>query len=319
MGVSAQRPVLNINKSKSSDAYGETVIFIHGILSGHETFEPMLNSFNNDKDFNDWNVGYFDYNFWQKMTESASQLNKALEEHVPSDTTGLTLVCHSMGGLIARLAVILRQNPLPSLKRIVMLGTPNFGAIRSAQLAILAQMTFSLAGCLWGTFTRKTGVLDLRNVDKQFDDVLNKGGNPTNARDVEYITIPGLYFHEGRNRWESPSRRLTVLNVGLDLFLPSAAIRISRPHDGIVEESSVSMLPSGSNARWSEKDASITDRNPPTYAHIAHATRNRELTHVMIHRDEKIIDMIKGILLSGSVQTWRDSLGRNREYYIIKT
>lgn len=88
----------------------------------------------------------------------------------------------------------------------------------------------------------------------------------------------------------------------------------------MVEASSVSLF-TDEPGRWSEKEPSIRDpqyRNPPTCAHIEHRTQNRELTHVMIHQDAVVIDIVKGILLAGSTQAWRDRLGDARFNYTIR-
>ena len=70
----------------------------------------------------------------------------------------VTLVCHSMGGLVGRLAIF--SGKVPQVKRLIMLGTPNFGAIRTAQLGLLSQIGLRLAGKTYAVF-RNPGIRDL--------------------------------------------------------------------------------------------------------------------------------------------------------------
>jgi pimeloyl-ACP methyl ester carboxylesterase len=314
---------LKIERKAPSPSHA--VVFVHGILSSHGTFDSMIGQFTKDKRFSGWDVGYFDYDYWQTMQDSARQLRDDLVREFSAATPSLTLVCHSMGGLVARFAVLLHRPQLPFLKRIVMLGTPNFGAIRPAQMAVLAQVGMNVFRTVYGLFTRKTGVLDLTLVQKQFEQSY-KNGQASNARDVEYVTIPGLYYYSERFSWEaagdSVSRAMTMMNLGaewLTLTLPGAAVRVTRPHDGIVEASSVRM-DSDESGRYSEKHASIHNprfKQPPTYAHIEHGIRSKELTHVTIQKDQLMIDVVKGILLAGGAAAWRDGLGPSAFDYAI--
>lgn len=219
MSEQIKRPALTLTQTGRQRG-GKAIVFVHGILSSHHTFEPMLQSFTQDTRFAQWSLGYFDYDFWQAMADSAAQFGEALRAQFQGKGKEVTLVCHSMGGLVARLAVIGAGDPMPFVKRLVMLGTPNFGAIRPAQLGVLAQMALRATGTLWAAFTRKTGVIDLTRVHKQFAEFLKVKGNPANARAVEYITIPGLYYHDERFAWDSTgnvsSRALTGLQLGAE-------------------------------------------------------------------------------------------------------
>jgi pimeloyl-ACP methyl ester carboxylesterase len=325
MSEPIERPKLTVERAGTGT---KAVVFIHGILSSHETFAKMRAAFLKDKAFNEWHIAYFDYDFWQAMPQSAGQLAMALQEEFAGKVEELTLVCHSMGGLVSRLCVVAFGDKLPFLKRLIMLGTPNFGAIKPAQLGLLSQMVLRASGKLWGIFTRKTGVIDLTQVHKQFADfVQSSQGHAKNARNVEYVTMPGLYFHDERFAWDSSgnmgSRALSLMNLGAEwlvLAFPSAGVHIDRPHDGIVEATSVSLFTS-EPGRWSEKTASILDpalQQPPTCAHIEHAYQNRQLTHVTLQQDDLMIDIVMGILQHGGAQAWRDQLGEDRFNYLIR-
>jgi pimeloyl-ACP methyl ester carboxylesterase len=325
MSQNIERPKLTVERAGSG---GNAVVFVHGILSCHDTFAKMRSSFLLDPAFTAWDVAYFDYDFWQAMPDSAEQLTIALQETFGGRARELTLVCHSMGGLVSRLAVLGASPRLPFLKRLVMLGTPNFGAIRPAQLNPLSQMVLRVTGTLWGVFTRKTGVIDLTHVHKQFAEFLDSAnGTAKNAVGVEYVTLPGLYYNDERFAWDSSgnmaSRSLALLNLGADwlvLAFPSAAVHVDRPHDGIVEATSVSLF-TDTPGYWSEKYASIHDpalREPPTCAHIEHRSHFRELTHLTLQQDDLVTDIVKGILRHGSVREWRNQLGDTRFDYVIR-
>src|SRR5882762_9742202 len=102
------------------------VVFVHGICSNHKPFQTMANDFIKDeqKRFVNWSIRYFDYDYHQPMTLSAQQLHQQLQT-VFSKNNRVVLICHSMGGLIARLALLQYRPHLEFITRVVMLGTPN--------------------------------------------------------------------------------------------------------------------------------------------------------------------------------------------------
>src|SRR5689334_14470708 len=118
------RPLLTTVRPIGGQA-GKAVVLVHGILSSHHTFQAMQSAVEQDPGLAEWGIGYFDYDFWQAMPDSANQLGSALIEQFGGKAKELTLVCHSMGGLIGRLAILSVGDKMPFLKRLVMLGTPN--------------------------------------------------------------------------------------------------------------------------------------------------------------------------------------------------
>jgi pimeloyl-ACP methyl ester carboxylesterase len=94
---------------------------------------------------------------------SIADLGAQLAESVKRDeTNGVSLVAHSMGGLVARAAL---THKLPEVKRLVMLGTPNFGSfvpvqavravypvVRQVGLVDLVHSPETLAEKVFGTF-----------------------------------------------------------------------------------------------------------------------------------------------------------------------
>ena len=77
------------------------------------------------------NADFFPYD-WRLSVED---LAKKLEAQLAKESaTSISLVAHSMGGLVCRAAVKLDGPGIHKVKRIVMLGTPNFGSFVPAQV-----------------------------------------------------------------------------------------------------------------------------------------------------------------------------------------
>ncbi len=282
------------------------IIFIHGILSSADTFKKMISSFREDPYFNNWTLGTFEYDFYYKMEDNAAALIDLLERQFAGKPNfRLTLICHSMGGLIARMAIVLGGTRLPFLKLIVMLGTPNFGALRSAQMAILGQALFASTGKLWGMYTRQTGIRDLTKVETIMAKVYERG-NIANADNVEYVTIPGTYFNNDRYDWPSgsvaPTKMFGLFQTVLGLF-PGMAIKLERPHDGIVELRSVKM---NNDDLKSEKHHLVfaMKNNPRSYTNVMHFTENEKLTHTMLNESDVLIRFLISLTKAGSFDTW---------------
>jgi pimeloyl-ACP methyl ester carboxylesterase len=110
------------------------IVFIHGIYASHNTFDKMIPAFEEDR-FRHWHLCWFDYDFHQPMPESAEQFAGHIREHFKRYQPGVdrvVIIGHSMGGLIGRLAIL--TNMIPYVDKLIMLGTPNFGAIRPSRL-----------------------------------------------------------------------------------------------------------------------------------------------------------------------------------------
>jgi hypothetical protein len=204
------------------------------------------------------------------------------------------------------------------VRKLVMLGTPNFGAVRTSTMSHLAQVAMMTNRLLFGLFTRKTGVLDLTRVTDIFKDPIAKGLQY--AKPVVYVTIPGLFFNESRaffdtGDWGEWKRRLnlfTPLSLGIDVlnsYLPLWKIGMTVPHDGIVEASSNCLISTAQGAK-SEKSPQINHYEhyqTRTYAHIIHDDCI-DLTHTQIHHNKNIIDIVKNIILSDDLDQWSKSL-----------
>jgi pimeloyl-ACP methyl ester carboxylesterase len=288
------------------------IIFVHGILSNCSScFEKMLPSFRDDERLSTFRLGTFDYDYDCEMPTSSEKLTSFIGGNFPGSS--VTLVCHSMGGLVGRLAVL--SGRVPQVKRLIMLGTPNFGAIRTAQLGLLSQIGLRLAGKIYAVF-RNPGIRDLTRVTEIFREPIAQGRKF--ADDVEYVTIPGEFFNESRAVWDRGGRsdqKLAVagfatLNLVTELLMaaPLWRVGLKKPHDGIVESASNSLIPC-SAGRLSEKCATINDpvRFGRTYVHVTHEHCS-DLIHVMIQQDPAIVELVKNLVLADSISKWRSDM-----------
>ncbi len=291
-----------------------TIIFVHGILSSSEVcFPEMQKSIADDSRFSAWARYAFDYDYHNSIEDSARELADLVILETPD--APVYLVGHSMGGLVARMAIL--SGRVPNVRKLIMLGTPNFGACRTSRSAILTQAALLTAGHVSSVF-RKPGILELTRVTKVMAKSIAEGER--HADDVDYATIAGTYFNESRGILDAGSRRqgamgaaFTALRVLVELssLVPLWHPAIDRPHDGIVEQQSCAMVPTGAGRR-SEKTPSINDRARfgDTYVHIFDHTCD-DLMHVTIQSNSTVIDIVKSILLAASLPAWRQSLHRD--------
>jgi CHAT domain-containing protein/pimeloyl-ACP methyl ester carboxylesterase len=108
-----------------------------------------------------FDADFFAYD-WRR---SLAQLGTTLADVVNKNASNVMLVAHSMGGLVARAAL---PGAGDKIKRLVMVGTPNYGSFAPVQV-------------FRGTYdvVQKVAALDLRHNAAQLSDVFN--------------TFPGLY------------------------------------------------------------------------------------------------------------------------------
>jgi pimeloyl-ACP methyl ester carboxylesterase len=95
------------------------------------------------------------------------ELGKELAQSILADRRPVTLIAHSMGGLVARMAM--NRLPRHCVRRLIMLGTPNFGSFAAVQ-------------AIRGTypFVRKIAALDPKH-------------SPEFLTRHVFRTVPGIY------------------------------------------------------------------------------------------------------------------------------
>ena len=294
----------------------KVVVFVHGIVSSHATFTKLVESFESDARFDAYDLFAYDYDWGEPILTSAGKLRDILNARVP-DGSEITLIGHSMGGLVSRFALV--AGNLRGVRRIVMLGAPNFGALTARQLGTLGQVAIAAAGKITPLFPRKAGLRDLTQPQTLYVQVVRNENDDdsipaSRALNVEYVTIPGLFYWDERRDTETGEGNEALwfsvggLVVKVLKAWPLSEIEIERPHDGVVEESSVN-LQSTDKARLSEKNVPIREsaKYGHSYCHVV-LKAMRERTHMGIQQDPETATAIKGIMLAGSATSWNDAL-----------
>ncbi len=120
---------------------GHVVLLVHGLDDTGDVWNDLAPAIRRRSDLNSLGVARLDYPNDQSLAASATLLNDALSHLAAGGARSVDLVCHSMGGLIAR-DVLTRADfydgrptghsadaaPKPDLRRLILLGTPNLGS-----------------------------------------------------------------------------------------------------------------------------------------------------------------------------------------------
>jgi pimeloyl-ACP methyl ester carboxylesterase len=303
-----------VREGKPVKGERKAVVFVHGLFSSHHTFDDLVKSFAEDSQLTEWDLAVFDYDWGEPILKNAEYLRRILTAKYPESYAEVTLIGHSMGGVVSRFALI--ADDLPCVRRIVMLGTPNFGAMTASRISTLWQMAIAAAGEVKPVFPRKAGMRDLTRIQTLYLQIAGPEGNlpPSRAREVEYVTVPGMYYNSDRADAD-PGRDFSALpfTIGTLIFRvfaawPWAELKIEAPHDGIVEEQSVSLMPSP--GRVSEKTSDLeTGEGFETYAHIVPLSMF-DSTHMQIQSDPAVARTLKEIIRIGSIAEWRKGMSR---------
>jgi pimeloyl-ACP methyl ester carboxylesterase len=126
----------------------EGVVLLHGIGRTARSFRKMQLAIE-DAGFATLNLGYASRR--HALEALAEQIDPAIERFADSIEGPVHFVCHSMGGLLAR--VYLARHRPKRMGRVVMLGTPNGGSEIADRLKHLAayRAVFGPAGQQLGT------------------------------------------------------------------------------------------------------------------------------------------------------------------------
>jgi len=288
----------------------EVIVFVHGIYSSHKTFETLAKDLRQNGIGADFLFAYFDYDFKKEIPTNGKRLAIELEGIFANEDIRVTLVCHSMGGLVGRLALLQNGPTMNFVKRLVMLATPNHGTLHTGRLALLAHITRETTGVLWAFSNRHIGIKQLTEVDEWLRPFLTTGEAKT--YNVDYVTIPALFYHENtglfRRRDRGQSAGLKVLNLGFELTkaLPFWTTGLGKPHDGIVEESSV-YLGARVPGRESERLGTCQCRpNCGGYVHVFHNQEHKEVDHVTVQSSETTALILADILKFPTLADWRN-------------
>lgn len=266
-------------------------VYVPGIRPEPSAFDPLRQRLEREAKVRSFPVAHygFTYPYQEHMEMNGAALAMELTRIGATDRS-VTLFGHSMGGLICRLAILDRTPAYKLVKRVIMFGTPNHGAVRASSLMLpLLWIAHEAAVKIEGYWTRSRGILELTEVHKVFQDPLKRRAQ---ADGIEYITVPGTCFNESRHQLDFDGLTTMMQALGVATLLLRHAYSPSLPHDGVVERRSVDLLPAQAGRR-SEKEGSYTHFSDPKieYAHM-HLMACDRLDHLTVHRDEEILELV---------------------------
>lgn len=266
------------------------IVFIHGIFSDHEkAFREFRKQMASGPLFETVQFYYFDYAYWESMEVNGRRLAEELCKLEFQEDDSVAIIAHSMGGLVARLAIL--STRMNFIRILFLLGTPNAGAIRLSQLTPLLHLLHRVTNQFFAQRPQWDGIVSLSNAAQ----ILEQRRNG-NATDIDYVSIPGCYFHKDRNVWDVQNM---VSGMGFSalesIFLRRLAIRMDHPHDGIVEESSNNMMRCPRSTEKIDSYGGTRGESPATYAHLFLKACN-EVNHVTIHSAPDIIAIVRELI-----------------------
>jgi pimeloyl-ACP methyl ester carboxylesterase len=274
----------------------EHFVYVHGIRSTPSTFDRLRGHLENEANARGVSIDHygFSYPYQKSMKSNGEELAKELSS-LGVHQRSVTLFGHSMGGLISRFAILSQTGAYKFVKRLVMFGTPNNGAIRAASLTSMIISIMHNRAVAMGNNLRSPGVMELTNVQQAFRQTQNRWDQ---ADGIEYITIPGTYFHKDRQHLDLGGASKMMAALGVFGLLLRNAYSPQRPHDGIVERESVDLLPQESGKR-SEKRGPYRSLADPLieYLHI-HLPACDNLDHLAVHTDEDVLDFVSHLVFS---------------------
>jgi pimeloyl-ACP methyl ester carboxylesterase len=308
---------------RNPDATRRAIVFIHGIYSSVDTFELMYSSLRNSEEARQRLIEfwYYDYNFHNSLETNGRAFAQSLSRHF-TERDKVVIIAHSMGGLVSRLAMI--GDRLPFVKLLFLLGTPNSGAIRLAQLGLLSSLIQEEVGGLFALYPRKAGIADLTRASKILKSNLQTH-SARNTGGVCYVSIPGLVFHKDQGIVEyfraGRSKLFGAIAATSDVvsqLFPFFSIKFERPHDGIVEEASNNLI---TCPTWHEKNNSVGPQRGNrayTYLHLRILPDCENLDHVHVHKDQRVISTVEKLSIAAfdhigedvrasSLKTWVES------------
>ena len=122
----------------------KTIVFIHGIVSSHATFVSASAAVLKEARLANCEVLWFDYKWQQGIDLSGKELADCLAGF--DDNDQVVLVCHSMGGLVAR---CFPPRPIKAVKMVIQIGTPNRGAADRADGTAIRADGRNYAARIW--------------------------------------------------------------------------------------------------------------------------------------------------------------------------
>jgi esterase/lipase len=204
------------------------ILIVHGFTASSEYLEYLAKSLSE----NNFNIFLFNYNSYRGIESAASSLFELLE--LFDELTGglvsnnkLALVCHSMGGLVAR-AFVQLNGGIKYTKGVVTLGTPHIGTLHDSELLeLLIKWGEYISGVMPYFTPDCASALELIGQDE--NKLIAKLNDEVSALNgVKFLTISGgkphLYF--GHKAWNF------MINNAIQRSLKN------KENDGLVTEES---------------------------------------------------------------------------------
>ncbi len=170
------QPIAKLNQESQTQVLsGKVVIILHGLCMGYINWQPT-----NEQGLGqriakaqpETSVLYLNYNTGRRISTNGREFSALLQQLTAAhpDISEITLIGHSMGGLVSRSALYYgeqaQQQWVEKTKKLITLGTPHHGAVLE-RIGNTVQQTISklpFAGSLGKLGDiRSTGIIDLRH------------------------------------------------------------------------------------------------------------------------------------------------------------
>jgi pimeloyl-ACP methyl ester carboxylesterase len=205
----------------------KAVIFIHGFTAGPEYLDEFMRLFH-QAGFGVFAFRYESYRGIDRAAGSLVSLMRLLDRGGVISRGKVVLIGHSMGGLVARTAVLLAGGH-KYVRKVITVGTPNDGTLRGEKMPLwIARLGESIGGLNPRGFSKKAvSAQQLVKADPAptLIERLNSMRSPSG---VEYFSFSGGYtrLDFGGGFWK---------NFLANRYLQS---KLGSPNDGLVEEAS---------------------------------------------------------------------------------
>lgn len=131
---------------------------------------------------------------------------------------------------------------------------------------MLAQLVHKTTNRVYTNFPRRSGIPSLSQAAELIE---ARRAAFSNAINIDYVSIPGLFYHAQRNRWDLPRGASGAAFTTLEsaLFLLRIA-RLGRPHDDVVDEASNHLAKCVRSTEKVDSYGGTRGDRPATYAHL---------------------------------------------------
>ncbi len=268
----------------------EHFVYVHGIRSEPSTFDSLRTRLEREGKARGLSITHhgFSYPYKDSMKSNGTALAAELTGIGARDRS-VTLFGHSMGGLISRLAILDQTPAYKLIKRVVMFGTPNHGAVRASSMTSLLMWILHRGAVIGGDWLRGPGILELTEVHNVFKDPMKRRDQ---ADGIEYITIPGTFFNKSRHQLDLGGLPKMTRALGIATLLLRFAYSPSKPHDGIVERESVDLLPAEAGRRSEKNGPPLRFSDPGIeYVHV-HLPVCDSLDHLTVHTNDEVFEFV---------------------------